>query len=234
MLFCILQVLLNAEVAVSLNGQQFSSSAIPFHFYETPVPQAVEPASGTELGGVPVTIRGQGFSRGFVNLCAWGLYTTNVSWLTPTQLVCASPPAALGVVAVSITQNGQQYHHAVGEALLGPPAPLQYSTYVHPEVRALSVPGFQGELGSWLHWKVVHPMNGYTLVRAWGGGFSRGTDYRCKLNRVDVIPAWYDATLDCIACYSNLWLDGSNDVEVTLNGRQYTESNRSVEVNVYW
>lgn len=79
--------------------------------------------------------------------------TTIVTSLSSTQLMCASPPAKLGVVSVSVTQNGQQYHEGAGA--------LRYTTYVHPEVRALGVPGFQGADGSELHLTVVHPEDGY-------------------------------------------------------------------------
>tara|TARA_B100000524_G_scaffold262630_1_gene143224 strand:- start:683 stop:895 length:213 start_codon:yes stop_codon:yes gene_type:complete len=69
-------------------------------------------------------------------------------------------------------------------------------------------------------------------VRVWGNGFGGGTDYRCKLSDADVISAAHDEALDCITCFSDLWQDGSNKVEVTLNGREYSENQRSIEINI--
>ena len=150
------------------------------------------------------------------------------------SLVCPSPSASFGIVPLRITQNGQQYSNDT----------VAYSNYLDPSVRYLSVPGTMGELGSWIESKVVHPfgggldhgvyVGGYSLVRVWGTGYIGGTDYRCMLNHEDVIAATYDAALDCIECWSDLWLDGSNHVEVTLNGRQYTTDNASFVYNPFW
>ena len=109
---------------------------------------------------------------------------------------------------------------------------VQFSSYLHPAVMALSIPGQLGEFDSWLATKIVYPhapawpdaprsiQPGFSLVRVWGSGFMGGTDYRCKLNVQHEITATYDPRLDCIRCWSDLWLDGINLVEVTLNGRQ--------------
>jgi hypothetical protein len=229
-----------ANVSVSLNGQQFETGPVEgganaFRAYMPPRIVAISPASGTVVGGVAVTVYGSFFERSVRNLCRWGnTTTTDVATLSESELVCTSPPASVGAVPLEVTQNGQQYSADR----------VDYFAYQHPAVRHLTVPGQVGELGSWLEDKVVYPEGGgfglgvyeggFTLVRAWGSGFMGGTDYRCMLNAADVIPATYDSELDCIKCWSNLWLDGANSVEVTLNGRQYTGNNYSLQINPYW
>ena len=46
--------------------------------------------------------------------------------------------------------------------------------------------------------------------------------------------ATYDARSDAIKCWSDLWIDGTNYVEVTLNGREYTSDGASIEINQFW
>ena len=49
-----------------------------------------------------------------------------------------------------------------------------------------------------------------------------------------MVAATYDAGMDRIKCWSNLWLDGLNTVEVTLNGRQYTPPDTNLTINIWW
>jgi hypothetical protein len=111
---------------------------------------------------------------------------------------------------------------------------VAFSYYQPPRVTRLSVPGVQGALGSWQESKVTHPIDGYIMVRVWGSGFGGGTDYRCTVRGHAPIPAEYDPTHDCINCWSDLWIDGENRVEVTLNGRQYTNDRMNASINLYW
>ena len=71
-------------------------------------------------------------------------------------------------------------------------------------------------------------------MRVWGSGFRGGTDYRCRIGTHAPLPATYDEQLDCILCWSDLWIDGDNPVEVTLNGRQYTRDGKNASINLYW
>ena len=103
-------------------------------------------------------------------------------------------------------------------------------------MRRLSVPGVEGEIGSYQDPKVTMPSAGYTMVRVWGTGFMGGTDYRCRINDAEKpIEATYDSSLDCLLCWSNQWKDEvHNSVEVTLNGREYTKDNVTVFINFFW
>ena len=123
--------------------------------------------------------------------------------------------------------NGQQYTNDG----------LSFGFYLAPHVYRLSVPGTEGEFNSWLDPKVTLPQAGYVLVRVWGTGFMGGTDYRCLINNAtveDYLEATYDARLDAILCWSNRWVDGTNAVEVTLNGREYTRDGVQLEINLFW
>ena len=61
-----------------------------------------------------------------------------------------------------------------------------------------------------------------------------GSDYRCKINQNTPIEATYDGPSDSIRCWSDLWIDGTNYVEVTLNGREYTSDGHHTEINQFW
>ena len=214
---------LSCPVAVSLNGQQYTTSRAAYDFYSPPRIWSISPASGTMLGGVLVTVTGTSFLSSFRTLCRWASYTANGTWLSPTEVVCPSPLQGFGLVALEISQNGQQYSaHRV-----------LFSYYQAPRVTMLSVPVVQSALGSWQP-KVTHPSGRYIMVRVWGSGFGGGTDYRCQIGSNDPVAAEHDETHDCIKCWSELWIDGDNRVEVTLNGRQYTSNNLKVSINLYW
>ena len=217
----------SAQVEISLNGQQYQGdSRGSFHFYSPPAILSVVPASGTALGSSPVTISGTGFLSSLrgVELCRWGNATTNVTFVNETHIICLTPAAAPGLARLEVAINGQQY---TADS-------FNFSWYSDPHVRSLSWPGTQRELNSWLEPKITLPNDGFVLVRAWGTAFMGGTDYRCRINDEDPIQATYDAMLDSIMCLSDLWIDGPNTVEVTLNGQEYTSDNATFTYVPFW
>ena len=214
---------LSCPVAVSLNGQQYTTSGAAYNFYSPPRIWSISPASGTMLGSVLVTVTGTSFVSSFRTWCRWAGDTTNGTWRSPTVVVCPSPPHGFGLVALEISQNGQQYS---GHRVL-------FSYYQSPRVTMLSVPSVQSALGSWQS-KATHLSGRYIMVRVWGSGFGGGTDYRCQIGPNEPVAAEHDETHDCIQCWSDLWINGDNRVEVTLNGRQYTSNNLNVSIDLYW
>ena len=88
--------------------------------------------------------------------------------------------------------------------------------------------------GTWIDEKITMPQAGYIMMHIWGSGFMGGTDYRCKINQNAAIEATYDPPSDSIKCWSDLWIDGTNYVEVTLNGREYTSDGHHTEINQFW
>jgi hypothetical protein len=217
-----------ALVEVTLNGQQYhsgpSDSPSDFLFYTQPQILSISPSSGTIRGQTAVTIAGSGFLEAFNTLCRWGNLTTNVSELNSTHLMCPTPQTPPGISPVEVTLNGQQYTSDGAN----------FSHYLHPHAHKLSVQGEIGNPGTWVEEKITLPQAGYIMVDIWGSGFMGGTDYRCKINENDAIPATYDAGSDRIRCWSDMWVDGTNFVEVTLNGREYTMDNLSLPINQFW
>jgi hypothetical protein len=217
----------SAQVEISLNGQQYQGDLRgSFLFYSPPAILSVVPASGTAHGSTPVTISGTGFlsSLRVVELCRWGNATTNVTFVNETHIICLTPAAAPGLAQLEVAINGQQY---TADS-------FNFSWYSDPHVRSLSWPGTQRELNSWLEPKITLPNDGFVLVRAWGTAFMGGTDYRCRINDEEPIQATYDAMLDSILCWSDLWIDGPNTVEVTLNGLEYTSDNATFTYVPFW
>ena len=219
-------------VDVTLNGQQYHQhEVVTFDAYPSPQVLSVSPASGTIQGETMVTIAGNSFVSSFANLCRWGNVTTKISSLNSTHIVCPSPRIGVGMRPLEVSMNGQQFT-SDGH---------NFSFYLHPHVERLSVPGRQGDLGTWTEDKVTMPQAGFILVRVWGSGFMGGTDYRCRINEHEPITATYDESMDCILCWSDLWKGssdprgaGENLVEVTLNGREYTTDNISIPIKFFW
>jgi hypothetical protein len=215
----------SVPIEVTLNGQQYHShDDLVFSFHTPPQMLSISPASGTVEGETKVTIAGAGFIRTPHVACQWGLLTTAVIDVNASHITCASPPSGAGASVLEITLNGQQY---TSNGFI-------FSRYLHPHVLELSIPGEEGDFGSWLAAKVTLPHSRFVMVRASGSGFSGGTDYRCLINDAFVIAATYDDHHDCIECWSDLWVEGENVVEVTLNGVEYTADRRTLVVNRYW
>jgi hypothetical protein len=213
-------------VEVSLNGQQYHGELAASHFAFHPPPQvlSISPASGTVLGQTTVTIAGSGFELAGTNQCRWNHVTTKVSSINASHVECPTPRRRNGISRVEVTLNGQQY--TAGEC--------NFSHHLQPHVQKLSLAGEIGEPDSFMASKITLPRDGDVMVSIWGMGFMGGTDYRCKINENEPIEATYDARSDCVKCWSDSWVDGTNFVEVTLNGREYTSNGAAVEVNYYW
>ena len=211
-------------VEVTINGQQYhGSEGHGFLFYDPPRVLSISPSSGPVLGHTAVTLVGTGF-RVSANICRWGYLSTRVTHANATHVICASPASDVGLSSVELTLNGQQY---TSDAVM-------YSSYIHPHVHELSVQGSEGELDSALETKITLPLAGYVLVRVWGTGFMGGTDYRCQINADAPIGGTYDAAHDCILCWSDLWTEAPNTVEVTLNGREYTTDGVNITIKQLW
>ena len=81
-----------------LKGRTFTDAQPP----SEPVVSAVEPPSGSVLGGTTVTVRGTGFT-GATQVTFGGTPGTNLQVVSPTKLTVRTPAGAAGTVAVVVT-----------------------------------------------------------------------------------------------------------------------------------
>ena len=97
-------------VFVTTNGVDFSDSSIVFHGLSGANITEINPMMGPELGGTAVTLTGENLDMGEVVLCDFGgSCRTEGMWISPTAMVCVSPPRSPASVYMKISLNGQQF-----------------------------------------------------------------------------------------------------------------------------
>ena len=97
-------------VEVSLNGADFSFSAVQFN-YHTPVAVTdLSPVTGPcYRGGTLVTVRGRGFLNRVGVFCRFGAVLSAAAVIDSTTLKCRAPPANPGMVRFGVSVNGQEF-----------------------------------------------------------------------------------------------------------------------------
>ena len=89
---------------ISLNGQDETSSSLPFRFYDPPALLALSPTTGPALGGTLVDVRGANFTRqGTLPVCRFG----GALWRR-----------AFGALSALTTSDALQGAHGVGARAL--------------------------------------------------------------------------------------------------------------------
>ncbi len=114
------------SVEVSLNSESYSSDGVPFT-YHTAAVHSLSVVSGPVLGGTVLTVRGEGFvdAARVDTLCKFGRYSVLASFVSATELRCASPSAERAAAAALVsldfgeTGHGHLALHAPEMAALG-------------------------------------------------------------------------------------------------------------------
>ena len=207
-------------LAVSVNGQDFSSVEGGFRYYTPPVASAASPASGPADGGTLVHINGFGFGSATQLECAFDGEVVRATLVNATAARCTTPVGGrlnvsappLQTIPVRLSMNGG-WSDADGVAALpwllrSPPA----------------VSGFTPASG---------PLTGGTSVTLRGHALLSGTDMLCRFAGANrSVAATYDAlagTLHCTAPPAAVVPGGTaaaavGALEVSANGQQYTSS----------
>ena len=97
---------------VSLNAQQYTSSAVGFTFYAPAAVALVSPDAGPTSGGTLVRLWGDGFAVGREHRCRFGSHVVpgTVSVLeSNATLLCVSPALANGSISLEVAINSQNY-----------------------------------------------------------------------------------------------------------------------------
>ena len=191
------------DLDMTQNGQDWTSSHVPFEFQALPVGTSVSPASGPTDGETYMTVVGTSFINSAAMSCKFVQPNVLVTatFHSSTQIVCVTPPTAAGTVDIELTANNIDFN-PTGQTF----------EYVDPAV-VTSVTPTHG------------PMSGESSVVIAGSGFIDGPDKA-------VYFGFYDATADCtwdspiqITCDAPAVLDsGALAVETTNNGADYSSS----------
>ncbi len=199
----------SADVRVS-NANGAATSVGGFEYHALPTVTAVSPASGTSLGGTPVTVTGSGFldfNAGTNSATFGGAAATSVVVVSDTALTCVTPAGTAG------TSADLQVSNANGSATLAG----GYAYHARPTLTAVS-PSSGTSLGG----------NAVTLT---GTGFSNlgaGTNTvtfgAAAATSVTVVS---DTTITCVApdgtsgASVNVQVSNSNGAAALASGYAY-------------
>ena len=98
-----------SEVALSLNGMDFSQSGFFYEWLEVSTLKAMTPTRGPSTGGTDVYIESDRFIFSSKLGCRFGLVDTPASFVNSTHIRCTVPSLPTGVVSLSVTSNGVDY-----------------------------------------------------------------------------------------------------------------------------
>jgi len=172
----------NTSLRISLNGEEFSTSTLPFRFDISSRKLVLEPLTGPINGGTIVTVRGLNF-EGTWNMdrikCSFGGEVVSAFQSTPHIIKCRTPPViSPRVVSVEISTNA------------GIDFTDQRAQYKYEEIRHVATV-----------YPRVGPSTGETLVTINGGPFVNYTDtLLCRFGN-QAVPATY-VSIDALQCVS--------------------------------
>ena len=89
----------DVSVEVTLNGQQYSRSAVRFAYHTPEQVLRLSPSSGLITGSTIVRVLGSGFRPFEETLCRFGDFSVNATWVSTGEVQCVSHPAASAVHA---------------------------------------------------------------------------------------------------------------------------------------
>ena len=194
----------SVAVEVASNGQQFTSTAVPFTFNVVPTVSSFYPERGPTSGSTEVVISGSNLGLASHYKCRFGALEVAASYDAEGGTIhCASAAQPNGSRPLEVSLNAQQYTTSA--------VPFTFYAPVHV---SLVTPD-------------AGPTAGNTLVRLSGSGFASGADYRCKFGSqvVNSTLAGGDwrgpaSTLLCVSPSTET--AGSVSLEVAINSQDYT------------
>ena len=205
-------------LSVTLNGQQFVRTSLQVEQYVEPETRSLSPFTGPVLGGTAVLVHGDGLQGGSDPRCQFGDAPPVPALPLPGgggNLTCTSTAAAAAApAALRLALNAQQY--------VLQPTPFHY-TRLPAELSPSPASG---------------PVAGATLLTLTqpGGGSFDGDNFQCRfadprrnstvLFPVDAIvaPATRADQARELACYAPALSAGPVELEVALNGQQFSNS----------
>lgn len=188
-------------VGVSLNGQDYSASAVTYSYYLPPMPTSTSPATGPELGSTTVRLSSALYGNGSDYRVLLDSFGSNFSVLVlsvplPDHIEFWTPLAIPGVVVLRTSLNAQQYSQP----------DLRFTFYAQPSLTAIS--------------PSCGPLQGQTSVAITGTNLVRHGSHRvCEFGPLVDASSHGEAALKCISPNASARF---RPFEVALNGQQYT------------
>ena len=196
----------SAHLAVSLNGQDYSTSSSVFSYVRTVTVLSIFPTHGPLKGGTEVIIRGSNFIRSSSFSCNFG---TSRAYKVPlahffnsTAVICITPPGDPLHTTASFTVSNSGL-------LTGPDVSTNTVSFTFDQnlfIRNIVPP--QG------------PTSGNFSVRIFGGPFSENDDLRCKFGEIAVVGVYISN--DEFLCYAPPHVPGIYPLEISGNDQDYT------------
>jgi len=187
----------SVHLEVLVDGALVSQPGVNVTYNEDPRIAKIFPSAGPIEGNTPISVFGSNF-LGQSLLCVFsdGNKVTALS-VTPSVLMCVTPPAQVGVYTVLVEIDGCESTTA---------AEYEYETALHA---AGLVPS-------------AGPVEGGTMVTILGDGFANSKGVLCKFGDYLVMRGeWISvSSVACITPESDI---GNRTLEVSVNGVDYTQ-----------
>jgi hypothetical protein len=191
------------KLDVSMNGWDYSSSTLVFHYRNRAFISGVSPSGGWTIGGRVVHIFGNNFQKNNDLLCRFGTNAASRgTFISSEEIQCISPANAAGFVAVAISLNGIDF---IDDG-------FEYD-YRLP-VRISSITPVLGSTG------------GGTEVLVSGSNFVASMNLVCKFGEQSPIAAVFMSN-STVVCVSPKHTPGSAALRVSNNGVQFSDSTAS-------
>lgn len=108
----------SVELAISINGQQFTKTGLTFSFQPLASVRSISPIRGSVNGGTVITIEGAAFVNTVELACLIGERLGDATYISPTMVECRVPAAATqergSQAAVRIANNGVDFTDSLG------------------------------------------------------------------------------------------------------------------------
>ena len=92
----------SVAVEISMNGQQYSTSKVPFVYHDPSAVTSLSPSSGVSAGSTVVRVLGSGFQPFEETLCRFGSGSVAARWASGGEVVCVSLPSHETGASVSV------------------------------------------------------------------------------------------------------------------------------------
>ncbi len=195
-----------ASLEVTMNGREVSADGVQFHFALLPSVLAVFPSRGPERGGTQVLVFGSNFGSADALHCLFGRAApVAATWVSTEVCSCVSPPGAVEVVSVEVSNNGVEFS--------GDSVAFTYHAML---------------LVHWVSPRVV-PSSGGVEVTVRGSGLACGPEVTCRFGTL-ASPARAVVNSTSLVCLVPALAPGVVAVDVSCNRVDFTSSSVSVTV----